>query len=178
MPRIIKNMADRFAKVKKAQLATNGKAPNDTLANIKKLVGQKFEGIEVGSGMVFDIPKDTTAMKHMAAIRGRLVAVTRAGEPWAGRAYQTTIDKTNEGKEEILVLRIADLAEPLPKKVGGRKAGTPNKSSGEAAKANIQAAMENKGNETPSVNSSSATPVVAGRATGKTNIKDLTAKAS
>lgn len=131
MPRIIKNFAQTVvANVEAAQKKIAAKSSIDHKAALEKLIGKNLEKMEVGDGMELPLPKveGMTGQKYLATLRGKFVPATREGEVFAGRVYKLKVKKAIEDKPEtVLLWRDPDLATPKGKKVGGRKAGTPNK---------------------------------------------------
>lgn len=158
MPRILKasTISNRFAAIKSAQQSSSPAKQTDTLKAVNDTLGANFGSVPVGEGMAFPTPAGVEPKKHLAAIRGKLVAVAREGQPWAGRKFQTGLDKATN---EVLVMRLAD-GSALPKKVGGRKPGSTNGTTTTA-------------NATPAPTPAPA-PAPSGRSTGKTQVKDLT----
>lgn len=156
MPRILKSstISARFNAIQTAQRNSTPAKQTDTLKAVNDTLGSNFGSVPVGEGMAFPVPAGTDAKKHLASIRGKLVAVAREGQPWAGRKFQTGLDK---GTNEVLVMRLADGA-ALPKKVGGRAKGS-----------GTQAASA-----TPTPAPAQAPAPSTGKATGRTQVKDLT----
>ena len=176
MPRILNSIENRFAAVTKAQKKPYAnKNAVDTVSAVLGLLGNNFDNVKPGQGMAFVIPAETTPKKFLASIRGKLVAVSREGQPWAGRQYKSAIDTvTNPDKPEVIVMRLED-GKALPRKVGGR----PTKAESEARKAEkaendakLEALQSAANNDRSNDNDSKTT-----KTTAKTQIKDLTGSA-
>lgn len=180
MPRILKNIDDRFNRIAQARKAkAAGKTvATDTLGAVTELLGKNFENVPVGGGMAFPVPAGESAKGYLAKVRGRLVAVARLGQPWAGRRFQSGIDAIGD-RAEILVKRLAD-GDPYPAKRGGRPEGSKNKPKGgePASEAPVAATDGDKANGA-STESTEDQPKrgPGGRFLPKTQVKDLTANA-
>lgn len=136
MPRIV-SVASRIATLRtNAKAKANKTTPTDTVAAVSKMLGANFEKVEVGKGMVFKVPEGVAGKSYLAQARGKLMSVTREGQPWAGRVYLTVLDSE---ANEVIVERQADTNNP-PKRLVGRKAGTKN-----GIKADIEKAKSHLG---------------------------------
>jgi hypothetical protein len=138
MPRIIKNIDARFAAVTKAARTSTTKTPTDTVEAVEKFISKNFEQVGIGEGMVLNVPTEHKGKEksYLAQVRGKLVAVAREGQPWAGRVYSTKLDmKTDPEKPAVLIKRVDDTKTPLTAKKGGRPEGSKNKTAAEKAAA-------------------------------------------
>lgn len=135
MPRIIRNMDARMNALKATKRASTSKAAVNTVEEVQTFLKAKnFGNIEVGGGMEFPIPEGTKPLSYLAKARGKIVAATREGQEWAGRVYATMIGTTEDGTTVLAIQRKED-GKALPKRSGGRPAGSKNKTPEERAAA-------------------------------------------